>query len=45
MYKAKTDRTYKEGITRNDDKRTEIELMQLHDGNPYNDKVRQVGGH
>lgn len=45
MYKAKTDRTYKEGITRNDDRRTEIELMQLNDGNPYNDKVRQIGGH
>lgn len=42
MFKAKTDRAYKENVAKNDDKRTEIELLQLHDGNPYNDKIRQV---
>ncbi len=42
MYKAKTDRTYKEGVLENDTKRTEIELLQLHDGNPYNDEVKNV---
>lgn len=42
MYKAQTDRTYKESITRNDNRRTEIELAQIHDGNPYNDEVVNV---
>ena len=41
-YKAKTERTFKESQAENDTKRTEIELMQLYDGNPYNDKVRDV---
>ena len=41
-YKAKTDRTFKENQAENDTKRTEIELMQLYDGNPYNDEVRNV---
>ena len=41
-FKAKTDRTYKETQAENDTKRTEIELMQLYDGNPYNDEVRNV---
>ena len=41
-YKAKTDRTYKENQAENDTKRTEIELMQLYDGNPYNDQVRNI---
>ena len=40
---ALTDRTFKEAKSENDTKRTEIELMQLHDGNPYNDKIRQLG--
>ena len=40
-YQAETDRTYKEAMAENDRKRTEIELLQLRDGNPYNDKVRQ----
>lgn len=38
-YKAKTERTYKEATADNDTKRTEIELRQLRDGNPYNDEV------
>lgn len=41
-YKANTDRTYKEAATEEQKKRTEIEIAQLHDGNPYNDKIRQV---
>ena len=41
-YKAKTERTFKENQAENDTKRTEIELMQLYDGNPYNDKVRNI---
>ena len=41
-YKAKTDRTFKETQAENDTKRTEIELMQLHDGNPYNDEVKNI---
>ena len=41
-YKNKTDRTFKETQAENDSKRTEIELMQLYDGNPYNDEVKNV---
>ena len=41
-YKNKTDRTFKETQAENDTKRTEIELMQLYDGNPYNDEVKNV---
>lgn len=41
-YKAKTDRTFKESQAENDTKRTEIELMQLYDGNPYNDEVKNI---
>ena len=42
MYKAKTDRTFKESTAENDSKRTEIELLQLRDGNPYNDEIKNV---
>lgn len=41
-YKAKTERQFKETQAENDTKRTEIELMQLYDGNPYNDEVKNV---
>ena len=41
-YKAKTDRTFKESQAENDTKRTQIELMQLNDGNPYNDEVKNI---
>ena len=41
-FKNKTDRTFKETQAENDTKRTEIELMQLYDGNPYNDEVKNV---
>lgn len=42
MFKAQTDRTYKQSQARNDDLRTQVELEQLHDGNPYNDTIRQL---
>jgi len=42
MYKNKTERDYKENVAKNDDRRTAIEIMQLTDGNPYNDKIMQV---
>ena len=42
MYKANTDRTYKEATVEEQKKRTQVELAQLTDGNPYNDKIRQV---
>ena len=42
MFKAKTDRTYKESQAENDSKRTEIEMMQLYDGNPYNDQIKNL---
>ena len=42
MYKNKTERDYKENVAKNDDRRTSIEIMQLTDGNPYNDKVLDV---
>ena len=38
-YKARTERSYREAVAEQDAKRTEIEYLQLHDGNPYNDKV------
>lgn len=41
-YKSQTDRTYKDRIATVEEKRTEIELLQLKDGNPYNDKIREV---
>lgn len=41
-YKAQTDRNFKTNQAENDTKRTEIELEQMHDGNPYNDQIKQV---
>ena len=40
--KAQSDSTYKDRQMDIEEKRTEIELAQLHDGNPYNDKIRQI---
>lgn len=42
MYKASTDRTYKEAVAYENKRRTEAEIMQLHDENPYNDTIRQI---
>lgn len=40
-YKAQTERTYKDRQLDIEEKRTDIEIAQLRDGNPYNDKIRQ----
>lgn len=42
-YKAETDREYKEKMAEENKRRTDIEYYQITDGNPYNDKVRQLG--
>lgn len=42
-YKAHTDREYKEATAEEQKRRTEVEIQQMFDGNPYNDKVRQIG--
>lgn len=41
-YKAQTDRTYKDRQLDIEDERTKLEIAQLNDGNPYNDKIKQV---
>ena len=41
-YEAQTDRTYKTRSMDIEEERTQIERAQLHDGNPYNDKVRNI---
>ena len=43
-YQARTDREYKQKLQEEQAKRTQIEIAQLHDGNPYNDKLVQVNG-
>ena len=41
-FKAQTDRNYKERQLDIEDERTKVELAQLHDGNPYNDKIKMA---
>lgn len=41
-YEAQTDRDYKQKRNENDLLRTKVEIEQLHDGNPYNDTMRQI---
>lgn len=41
-YKAQTDRTFRTRQMDIEEKRTDIELLQLKDGNPYNDKIRNI---
>lgn len=41
-FNAQTDRTYKNRMADEAAKRTEVELQQLTDGNPYNDKIRDL---
>ena len=41
-FEAQTDREYKQASAQNDAERTKVELEQLHDGNPYNDTIRQI---
>lgn len=42
-YKAQTERNYKETMAQEAKKRTQAEIAQLYDGNPYNDKIKQIG--
>lgn len=42
MLKANTDKTYKEQMVDIEQKRTQIEIAQIHDGNPYNDTVKRL---
>lgn len=39
-YQAMTERDYKTKQAETDEKKVQIELSQLYDGNPYNDKIR-----
>lgn len=41
-FQAQSDRTYKDRQMDIEDRRTAIEEAQIHDGNPYNDKVRHI---
>ena len=40
MYKAQTDRSYKEAVVENDKRKTNVEIAQLSDNNPYNDEIK-----
>lgn len=40
-YKVKSDKNYKDATIKEQQKKTEIELKQLYDGNPYNDQIKQ----
>ena len=40
--KANSDKTYKERQMDIEEKRTEVEIMQLRDGNPFNDKIKDL---
>ena len=42
-FNAHTDRQYKEDMAKEAERRTTAEIMQQYDGNPHNDKVRQIG--
>ena len=42
MYKADTERSFKEATIEEQKKRTKVEIAQLTDGNPYNDNIRQI---
>ena len=41
-YKAQTDRRYKEQMMAEAKRRTELEIRQTMDGNPYNDALKQM---
>lgn len=40
-FKARTDRDYKQGSIEEQKRRTDAELQQLYDGNPYNDIINK----
>lgn len=41
-YKAQTDRTFRDRQMDVEEKRTEVEIAQLRDGNPYNDQIKNM---
>ena len=41
-YKAETDRDYKEKMAEETKRRTNAEIAQIYDDNPYNDKIRDI---
>ena len=41
-YKAQTDGNYKEATAEEQKRRTQVEIMQQYDNNPYNDKIRDL---
>lgn len=41
-FKAQTERDYRNVLARETEKRTQAEILQLSDGNPYNDKIAQI---
>nr|DAT00295.1 MAG TPA: portal protein [Caudoviricetes sp.] len=42
-FQAETERKYREAQTNLATKRTEIEILQVRDGNPYNDQIKHTG--
>lgn len=42
MYKANTERNFREASIEEQKRRTNVEIAQLSDGNPYNDKIKQM---
>jgi hypothetical protein len=41
-YKARTERDFREATAEEERRRTEIEMAQLYDGNPFNDKLKNI---
>lgn len=41
-YKAQTERTYREDLVEEQKRRTQLEMQQMYDRNPYNDKIRKL---
>lgn len=41
-YKAHTEREYREATAEEQKKRTQVEIKQMYDNNPYNDQIRSV---
>ena len=41
-YKAQTERNFKEATAEEQKRRTDVEIQQMYDNNPYNDKIRYL---
>ena len=39
-FKARTDRDYKQSTIEIEKKRTDVEVMQIYDNNPFNNKIK-----